>query len=65
MARRIGKQKKDNPAGWLLSGLGAQDGLDYDFDRACYGNSFDAHWLIHLASTLGVQTQMEERLFRA
>ncbi|WP_292089241.1 MULTISPECIES: DsbA family oxidoreductase [unclassified Mesorhizobium] len=45
--------------------LGAQEGLDYDFDRARYGNSFDAHRLIHFARQRGLQTAMEERLFRA
>ncbi|MET3524005.1 DsbA family oxidoreductase [Mesorhizobium abyssinicae] len=45
--------------------LGAQEGLNYDFDRARYGNSFDAHRLIHFARQRGVQTTMEERLFRA
>ncbi|WFU13357.1 DsbA family oxidoreductase (plasmid) [Rhizobium sp. CB3090] len=45
--------------------LGAREGLDYKFDRARYGNSFDAHRLIHFARSRGVQTGMEERLFRA
>ncbi|WP_430702160.1 DsbA family protein [Mesorhizobium captivum] len=44
---------------------GAHEGLEYNFDRGRYGNSFDAHRLIHFARTLGVQTGMEERLFRA
>ncbi|MFJ1311407.1 DsbA family oxidoreductase [Agrobacterium sp. P15N1-A] len=45
--------------------LGAQEGLDYNFDLARYGNSFDAHRLIQFARTNGVQMRMEERLFRA
>lgn len=45
--------------------LGAQEGLAYDFARARYGNSFDAHRLIHFARSRGVEMAMEERLFRA
>lgn len=45
--------------------LGGQEGLIYDFARARYGNSFDAHRLIHFARTRGVQSEMEERLFKA
>ncbi|RUW62511.1 DsbA family oxidoreductase [Mesorhizobium sp. M4B.F.Ca.ET.049.02.1.2] len=45
--------------------FGAQEGLSYDFDRARYGNSFDAHRLIHFARQRGLQMTMEERLFRA
>lgn len=47
-----------------MRSLGAHEGLEYNFDRERYGNSFDAHRLIHFARTLGVQTGMEERLFR-
>ncbi|WP_085032910.1 DsbA family protein [Ensifer aridi] len=45
--------------------LGAQEGLAYNFGRARYGNSFNAHRMIHFARTKGLQTEIEQRLFRA
>jgi predicted DsbA family dithiol-disulfide isomerase len=45
--------------------MGAKEGLSYRFDIARYGNSFDAHRLIHLARKHGVQSAMEDRLFAA
>jgi predicted DsbA family dithiol-disulfide isomerase len=43
----------------------AADGLDFRFDLARGGNTFDAHRLIHLAATYGHQAAAEERLMRA
>lgn len=40
-------------------------GLDYDFDKAVVANSFDAHRVVQLARTRGLDGQVEERLFRA
>jgi predicted DsbA family dithiol-disulfide isomerase len=48
-----------------VSGIAAQDGLEYHLEKAQYGNTFDAHRLIHLAATHGLQDAMEERLFKA
>jgi predicted DsbA family dithiol-disulfide isomerase len=48
-----------------LVALAAQDGLDYRFDRARPGNSFDAHRLIHYAVQFGLQSEMKERIQRA
>lgn len=45
--------------------LGAKEGLTYRFDIARYGNSFDAHRLIHLARKHNLQSAMEDRLFAA
>ena len=45
--------------------LGEQEGLDYNFDIARSGNTFDAHRLIHFAATHHLQGQMKERLMRA
>lgn len=41
------------------------EGLDFRFDRAQSGNTFDAHRLIHLAAAHDLQDAMEERLMRA
>jgi predicted DsbA family dithiol-disulfide isomerase len=43
----------------------AAEGLDFRFDRARGGNTFDAHRLIHLAATYGHQAAAQERFMRA
>jgi predicted DsbA family dithiol-disulfide isomerase len=48
-----------------MTELAAKEGLEYHFERTRYGNSFDAHRLIHLAATHHLQGEMEERLFKA
>ena len=48
-----------------MTKVGADDGLDFRFDRARPGNTFDAHRLLHLAHAHGKQAEMKERLFQA
>jgi predicted DsbA family dithiol-disulfide isomerase len=43
----------------------AGDGLDFRFDIARSGNTFDAHRILHLAQEHGQQDAMKERLLRA
>lgn len=43
---------------------GAQDGLVFDFDNVKQSNSFDAHRVLHLAATRGLQAEAMERLHR-
>ncbi len=43
----------------------AAEGLEFRFDRAQGGNTFDAHRMLHLASERGVQDAVKERLLRA
>lgn len=43
----------------------AADGLDFRFDIAKGGNTFDAHRLLHLAKARGLQHELGERLFQA
>ncbi len=43
----------------------AGDGLDFNFDIARPGNTFDAHRLLHLASERGIQDAVKERLLSA
>lgn len=45
--------------------LGAERGIDFRFDRAWSGNTFDAHRLLHLARERGVQRELKGRLGRA
>ena len=42
----------------------AAEGLDFRFDRARSGNTFDAHRLLHLAKEHGLQVALKERLMR-
>jgi predicted DsbA family dithiol-disulfide isomerase len=48
-----------------LTEVAAGEGLDFRFDRARGGSTFDAHRMTHLAKAHGLQDQMEERLMRA
>ncbi len=48
-----------------MTEVGAGEGIDFRFDRSHSVNTLDAHRLIHLAKSHGLQDQMEERLFRA
>jgi predicted DsbA family dithiol-disulfide isomerase len=48
-----------------MTELAAQEGLDYHFEKARGGNSFDAHRLIHLANAHGKQAEAQERVMRA
>ena len=46
------------------TGLAAAEGLEFRFDRAKSGNTFDAHRVLHLAHERGVQDALKERLMR-
>jgi predicted DsbA family dithiol-disulfide isomerase len=48
-----------------MTDVAAAEGLDFRFDIARSGNTFDAHRLLHLAAARGVQDALKERLFRA
>jgi len=48
-----------------MTTVAAQDGLDFRFDLARPGGTFDAHRLLHLAAERGVQDALKERLLRA
>ena len=48
-----------------MTAAAAADGLDFRFDVARPGNTFDAHRLLHLAAERGVQDAVKERLLRA
>ncbi len=43
----------------------AEEGLDFDFDSARGGNTFDAHRVIHFARSKDKQGEMKERLLSA
>src|SRR3712207_5541033 len=48
-----------------MTEVAATDGLDFRFDVARGGSTFDAHRLVHLAAAHGLQDAMKERLLRA
>jgi predicted DsbA family dithiol-disulfide isomerase len=48
-----------------ITGIASKAGLEFRFDRARSGNTFDAHRLVHLAAVHGKAGEMKERLFRA
>ena len=48
-----------------MTQVAARDGLDFRFDLARGGNTFDAHRLLHLAHAHGIQDAVKERLMRA
>jgi predicted DsbA family dithiol-disulfide isomerase len=48
-----------------MTRVGDDAGVDFRFDRARPGNTFDAHRLIHLGLERGVQDAVEERLLAA
>jgi predicted DsbA family dithiol-disulfide isomerase len=45
-----------------ITELAAEDGLEYHFERAQHGNTFDAHRLLHLAAERDVEDAVAERL---
>jgi predicted DsbA family dithiol-disulfide isomerase len=48
-----------------LVATAAGEGLEFRFDIARSGNTFDGHRLVHLAATHGLADEMKERLLRA
>ncbi len=48
-----------------MTEVAAGEGLEFRFDRARGGNTFDAHRLLHLAAEHGLQDAIKERLMRA
>ena len=48
-----------------MTSVGETVGLDFQFDRAQYTNTFDAHRLLHHAAKSGLQDALKERLFAA
>ena len=48
-----------------LTGVAADEGLDFRFDIARSGLTFDGHRMVHLAAEHDLQDAMKERLLRA
>ena len=66
LARKYGTSREQALAmHQRMTATAAEDGLDFRFDLARGGNTFEAHRLVHLAEAHGVQDAMKERLMRA
>ena len=66
LAAKYGMSVEDAAASHeRLTGLAAEDGLEYHLDRTRGGNTFDAHRLIQLGKAGGIQDAVKERLMRA
>jgi len=66
LARKYGTSREQALAGLArMTETATGDGLEFHFDRARSGNTFDAHRLTHLALAHGRQDAMKERLMRA
>jgi predicted DsbA family dithiol-disulfide isomerase len=66
LAQKYGTSRERAVA--MLDGMtatAAADGLEFHFERARAGNTFDGHRLLHLADEHGLQGEMKERLMRA
>ena len=48
-----------------MTAAAAQEGLDFHFENAQAGSTFDAHRVIHAAADVGLQDAMKERLLAA
>jgi len=68
LARKYGMTREQAVAAdERLTAMGAAEGLDFHFERAQSGNTFDAHRLLHYARGAGpgLQDSFKERLFVA
>lgn len=66
LARKYGRSRAGAQAMIdQMTQTGAAEGLDFRFDRARPGNTFDAHRLLHLAADRGLQDALKARLFAA
>ena len=66
LARKYGMSlEQARQAEEQMTETAAGEGLDFRFDVARAGNTFDGHRLVHLAKAHGLQDEMKERLLRA
>jgi predicted DsbA family dithiol-disulfide isomerase len=66
IAKKLGRSPAEMEAMHArMHDLGAEDGIDFRFDRVTGGNTFDAHRTVQLGLERGVQTAVKERLMKA
>ena len=66
VARKYGVPREEMAARHEeMTRTAAAEGVEFRFDLARRGNTFDAHRLLHLGAALGLQDEINERLMRA
>lgn len=66
LARKYGTSVEEMSARQdQIVSMGAEAGVEFRFDKAISGNTFDAHRLLHLAHRHGVQHALKHALFKA
>jgi len=66
VAKKYGRTREEVVAMHAdMTRMAAAEGIEFRFDLARRGNTFDAHRLLHLAAEHGEQDAMKERLLRA
>lgn len=66
LARKYGRSREEAEAMLAqMTAVAAAEGLEFRFDRARMGSTFDGHRLVHLGAAHGVQDAVKERLLRA
>lgn len=48
-----------------MTRMAADEGIEFDFSRLRHANTSRAHRVLHLAKSQGLQSELQERLFRA
>jgi predicted DsbA family dithiol-disulfide isomerase len=48
-----------------VTGIAAEEGLEYHLEKTLHFNTFDAHRLLHFAKSKDLQEELKERLMRA
>jgi predicted DsbA family dithiol-disulfide isomerase len=65
LSRRFGGREKAEAMAAQVTALAAGEGLRYDYDITTFGNTFDAHRILHLAKANGLGNEAHERLLKA
>ncbi len=66
LARKYGTTREEAEAmNARMTAAAASEGLTFNLDKVQVGNTFDAHRLLHFASTRGARETLVERLFKA
>lgn len=65
LAARFGGPQRAQQMVAHVSGIVAEAGLDYDYDRSIAANTFEAHRLVWFAGQRGLASEMMDALYRA
>jgi len=64
-ARKFGGYEQAEQIIDKITGVAAEDGIDFHMERAVRANTFDAHRLLWLATATGLQVALKQRLLEA